>query len=124
MDKITAGKSMSVGEILQWQWNGYAQFHQSRANLYMHIIAVPLFLLANISLLVAMAQLSFVAAILSVIVMAVSMAVQGKGHKKEEHPAIPFSSPMNAITRIFLEQWITFPRFVISGGWLKALRAC
>jgi hypothetical protein len=27
------------------------------------------------------------------------------------------------VGRIFFEQWITFPRFVLSGGWLRALRS-
>jgi hypothetical protein len=29
---------------------------------------------------------------------------------------------MNAVARLFLEQWITFPRFLLSGGWSRALR--
>ena len=29
---------------------------------------------------------------------------------------------MQALSRIFLEQWVTFPRFVFSGGWWRALR--
>ena len=36
--------------------------------------------------------------------------------------APPFTSPANAVARIFCEQWITFPRFVLSGGWYRALR--
>jgi hypothetical protein len=27
------------------------------------------------------------------------------------------------VTRIFAEQFITFPRFVLSGGWSRAYRA-
>jgi hypothetical protein len=68
-------------------------------------------------------MLTFVAAIVTVTVMAISMALLGEGHKKENNPAIPFASPMNAITRIFLAQWIAFPGFVISGGWLRSVRA-
>jgi len=30
---------------------------------------------------------------------------------------------VNALTRIFAEQFITFPRFVLSGGWGRAYRA-
>jgi len=30
---------------------------------------------------------------------------------------------MTVRARIFLEQWITFPRFVLSGGWYHAWRA-
>jgi len=35
----------------------------------------------------------------------------------------PFTGPLNAMSRIFLEQWVTFPRFVLSGGWSHAMRA-
>jgi hypothetical protein len=52
----------------------------------------------------------------------VSIALQGRGHRGEPVPPVPFSSSGNALARIFLEQWITFPRFVLSGGWSRALR--
>jgi hypothetical protein len=55
--------------------------------------------------------------------MAVSFAVQGFGHGREPNPSIPFAGPVNAFARVFLEQWITFPRFVLVGGWLRALRS-
>ena len=54
--------------------------------------------------------------------MALSMALQGRGHQREPVPPVPFSGAGNAIARIFLEQWITFPRFVLTGGWWRALR--
>jgi len=54
--------------------------------------------------------------------MGISIALQGRGHRGEATPPEPFTSPMNALARIFLEQWLTFPRFVLSGGWLRALR--
>lgn len=34
----------------------------------------------------------------------------------------PFTSRSNAVARLLLEQWINFPRFVLSGKWLRALR--
>jgi hypothetical protein len=37
-------------------------------------------------------------------------------------PPEPFTGPLNAVARIFLEQWITFPLFVLSGSWWKAVR--
>ena len=49
------------------------------------------------------------------------VALQGRGHRKEPVPPEPFTGLGNALSRIFLEQWITFPRFVLSGGWLRAL---
>jgi hypothetical protein len=113
---------VNVLELLRWQWGGYPRYHRSRANLLLHIAAVPLFLAANISLVAAIAKRSIVFAAISLVVMVVSVALQGRGHRQEKVPPELFTGPTNAVSRIFLEQWVTFPRFVISGGWFRALR--
>ena len=113
---------MSVAELLRWQWNGYPRFHRSRANLRIHIVVVPLFLLGNVALVLGLLKGSAPVGAVSVVAMGVSVALQGRGHKQEEVPPEPFTSPVNAVLRIFLEQWITFPRFVISGKWRRAIR--
>lgn len=108
--------------LLAWQWDGYARYHQSRANLLLHIVLVPLFLAGNIALIVGIIRLSWIEALTGLALMAFSMALQGRGHRIEAVPPVPFSGPANALSRIFLEQWITFPRFVVSGAWWRALR--
>jgi hypothetical protein len=113
---------MGVGELLKWQWEGYTRYHGSRANLLIHIVVVPMFLLGNVGLVAALARGSLLCTGFSVAAMIVSVALQGKGHGMERVPPEPFTGPLNAISRIFLEQWITFPRFVLSGGWSRALR--
>ena len=35
---------------------------------------------------------------------------------------MPFSGPDDVVTRLLVEQWVTFPRFVFSGGWYRNLR--
>lgn len=109
-------------KLLRWQWEGYPRYHQSRRNLLMHIVVVPLFLLGNIALLGAVLQGSWLTALLAIAAMVASVAVQGRGHAAEPIPAEPFTSKFNAVSRIFCEQWVTFPRFVLSGGWVNALR--
>lgn len=113
---------MGVAALLAWQWDGYERYHQSRANLLMHIVVVPMFLAANVSLLACLATRLWWGALASLVLMVVSIAVQGRGHKIETVPPVPFSSAGNAVARLLLEQWVTFPRFVLSGGWLRALR--
>jgi phage terminase small subunit len=113
---------LSVPELLRWQWSGYSGYHRSRANLLMHIVVVPMFLAGNIGLIVALVQRAPLLAIVSIIAMVVSVAVQGRGHGGEELPPAPFTGRANAVSRILLEQWVTFPRFVLSGGWWRALR--
>ena len=113
---------MGISELLRWQWDGYANYHASKANLLLHIVVVPLFLLGNVILVVALLQGAMWPALAGLVAMVVSFALQGKGHSMEAVPSIPFASPLQAVARIFIEQWINFPRFVLSGGWLRALR--
>lgn len=113
---------MSIPELLRWQWSGYPRYHHSRANLLIHVVVVPLFLVGNVGLVAALVERSLVLGLTSLIAMVVSVALQGRGHRQEDIPPEPFTSHTNAVSRIFLEQWVTFPRFVISGGWLRALR--
>jgi hypothetical protein len=113
---------MSLPELLRWQWDGYPRYHRSRANLLLHIVVVPLFLAGNLAILVGLALLAWVPAVAGVAATVVSLALQGRGHRGEPVPPEPFTSPLNAVARLLCEQWITFPRFVLSGGWLAALR--
>ena len=114
---------MTIRELLRWQWEGYPRYHHSRFNLLLHIVVVPLFLMGNVALLAGLARQSWVVAGGAAAVMVISVVLQGRGHRQEPVPPEPFTSPGNAVARIFCEQWITFPRFVLSGGWLRALRA-
>ncbi len=113
---------MGVQALLEWQWNGYPKYHRSRANLLLHIVVVPLFLIGNVGLVVALLDRSAVLGIGSLLAMVVSLALQGRGHGREAVAPEPFTSAGNAVSRIFLEQWVTFPRFVVTGGWIRALR--
>lgn len=108
--------------LLRWQWDGYSRYHCSRFNLLLHIVVVPLFLLGNVVLVVALVQRSWLAALGGAAAMLISVTLQGRGHRTEVVPPEPFTGPLNAVSRIFLEQWVTFPRFVLSGNWVKALR--
>jgi len=115
MDQIAPG-------LLAWQWEGYARYHQSRANLLMHIVLVPVFLAGNVAVAVGFLRFDWIEALVGTGCMTISMALQGRGHQGEPVPPIPFSGAGNALARTFLEQWITFPRFVLSGGWWAAFR--
>jgi hypothetical protein len=114
---------MNISELLRWQFTGYEKFHKSHANLLIHIVVVPLFLLGNIGLVAALATSSWIAAASALAAMIVSVALQGHGHGLERNPPEPFTGAANAVARIFLEQWVTFPRFVVTGAWLRALLA-
>lgn len=114
---------MKLGELLHWQWQGYARNHRARSNLLLHIVLVPLFIAGNIAFVLGIVWLSWWLAPAGIVATFISIAAQGRGHKAEPNPPEPFTGVGNALSRIFLEQWITFPRFVLSGGWLRALRS-
>lgn len=114
---------MSRESLLQWQWADYAQKHRSRANLMLHIVAVPLFQISTIALL----YLSFTGHTRALFTAAsgivVSLVTQSRGHAMEPEAPEPFHGLGDFVRRFLAEQWVTFPRFVLSGGWLRNLRA-
>ncbi len=114
---------MGPSELLRWQWQGYTGYHRNRRNLLLHIFAVPLFWLGTVLLVMAAVRLAWPMSIAGAACILVSVVVQGQGHKLEPTPPAPFTSPWNFIGRLFFEQWITFPRFLISGGWARNLTA-
>lgn len=114
---------MSVHQFLRWQWSDYSAKHRSRANLLIHIVAVPLFQVGTLLLVCSALQRAAVVAGLSVACLVASLAMQARGHRLEAEPPAPFRGAGDLIRRIVAEQWITFPRFVLSGGWYKNLKA-
>ncbi len=113
---------MKISELIQWQWGSYNKYHRSSTNLVVHIVAVPIFMVGTILLVLAILNLKLWSALLAVALMVAAMAAQGVAHAREDYPPEPFKTLQEALTRIFLEQWFTFPRFVLSGRWYAALR--
>ncbi len=114
---------MSVQELLRWQWSDYSAKHRSRANLFIHIVAVPLFQIATVLVLYGVLHRMVLALALAVAGLVVSVAVQGRGHRLEAEPPTPFAGTGDFVRRLLAEQWVTFPRFVLSGGWSRNLKA-
>jgi len=109
--------------LLAWQWSDYTAKHRDRGNLLLHAVAVPLFLVSTLALVGALVTRAPVAALVAVVGMGVSVALQGRGHRREREAPTPFDGAGDFVTRFFVEQWVTFPRFVLSGGWLRNFRA-
>jgi hypothetical protein len=108
--------------LLSWQWEGYPRFHGDRVNLAIHIVAVPSFIASAAALAASLATTRWAVAAGSLLTLAAAFLVQGMGHGREVTPAIPFAGLTDAVTRILAEQFITFPRFVITGAWCAAFR--
>ena len=108
--------------LLAWQWSDDVAKHRDRGYLLTHVVAVPLFQVATLVLLGALIGRSVTAAILAVLAMIVSLVLQGRGHRREPEAPTPFDGAADFVSRFIVEQWITFPRFVLSGAWAANLR--
>lgn len=106
--------------LIRWQWEGYPQFHTDRRNLILHVLTVPLFLAGTVA--VALSPLYRWLA-LGAVGNLLAVALQGRGHRLEPAPPLPFRGPFDVVARLFVEQWVTFPRFVLSGSFARAWRA-
>ncbi len=113
---------MAEPGLLAWQWSLYPRNHRNRTNLLLHIASVPLFIAGTGALVAAPFVGHWWLAAVAPVAMAGAMAVQGRGHRLEAEPPVPFRGPVDVARRIFAEQLITFPRYVLSGGWSRAWR--
>lgn len=109
------------GGLLNWQWLGYSRNHRDRLNLVLHIVAVPAFVAGILAMLSLASKGFFAGAAVAFVFAAAAFAVQGIGHKREAQAPVPFDGPGDFVARVFAEQFITFPRFVLSGNWMRNL---
>ena len=109
--------------LLDWQWSDYSAKHRSRTNLLLHIVTVPLFQVGCVLLVGAAAARSSVGMGLGILGMFAALVIQGRGHRGERDAPVPFAGAADFVSRFVVEQWVTFPRFVLSGGWRRNLKA-
>jgi hypothetical protein len=107
--------------LLSWQWALYARGHRRRATLAVHALTVPLFCAGGVVVVAAPFVTPWLA-VAGVLAMGLAIAAQGRTHAREPAAPVPFSGPGDFVARIFFEQWITFPRFVLSGAFARAWR--
>jgi uncharacterized membrane protein YGL010W len=109
------------GGLLAWQWDTYERNHRDRLNLCVHFLAVPMFIAAVAASLVHLLRAEWLGAGVSLGVLVLAFLLQGFGHRREALAPVPFDGPADFLGRVFAEQFITFPRFVLSGGWMRNL---
>ena len=44
-----------------------------------------------------------------------------RNRRRERETPVPFDGAVDFVSRFVAEQWVTFPRFVLSGGWYRNL---
>jgi hypothetical protein len=107
--------------LLAWQWQNYPHAHRERQNLWVHALTVPLFMAGTLAVPLALVFGAFLVPV-GLFAMLLAFAAQGRGHRRESGAPLPFRGPLDVVRRVFLEQWITFPRYVLSGDFGGALR--
>jgi hypothetical protein len=106
------------GGLLAWQWRLYSAGHRDRRNLLVHALTVPAFVVGTGAVAVSPWLGWWTAAGAGAAALAV--ALQGRSHRLERTPPVPFSGPLDVVARLLAEQWVTFPRFVLSGAFGRA----
>ncbi len=88
----------------------------------MHAVTVPLFMAGTCALALAAFSGAWLLGI-ALPAMLLPVALQGRAHRLEAVAPIPFRGPVDVAVRLFVEQWITFPRFVLGGGFARQWHA-
>ncbi|HET9035263.1 MAG TPA: terminase [Myxococcaceae bacterium] len=107
------------GPLLAWQWSRYPAGHRDRRNLLAHALTAPVFQVGTVAVVMAPFVNPWLAP-LGLGAMAGVMALQARTHRLERASPSPFRGPADLVARLFVEQWITFPRYVVTGGFREA----
>lgn len=108
--------------LLSWQLENYPLAHSTRQNLLLHAVTAPAFITGFALVPVGAALGVWQFAALGAMLMFMTLVSQARGHRREPNAPLPFASPLDFVARFTLEQTVTFPRFVLSGGFAKAWR--
>lgn len=118
---------MTFPELLEAQWSDYSERHRNKANLMIHIVAVPLVWLAAIQvfggLVLSLIGVGGFNVIFGALVQAgVALFAQHWGNGMEAVKPAPFAPTRDYAMGLAAEQLVTFPRFVLTGQWLRNLQ--
>ena len=106
-------------DLLRWQWSLYPAGHTTRFGLVVHLVTVPLFQAGTVSVLRSPLFGGW-PALGGLLAMIGALVAQGRAHRAEPTAPEAFLGPVDAVSRLVAEQWVTFPRFVLSGGFAAA----
>lgn len=116
---------MTFLDLVEKQWSNYADRHRNRRNLLIHAAAVPVMWLGAFQLVggVFLVLLGVPGApgmlAWAAVFIGASLFAQAQGHSGEAIEPEKFADAGDFARRLVAEQFINFPRFVLSGGWLR-----
>jgi hypothetical protein len=114
--------AMAFRELVAWAWQETPPVHTNRANLLIHLVAVPLFVLGHLVAAIGIVSLAGWAVVVGLGSIVLSLVLQKGGHALEPTPVHAFSSTRDVIRRLYAEQFCNFWRFLFSGQWYASFR--
>lgn len=109
------------GGLLAWQFRNYSKGHRDRRNLALHAATAPFFIAGTLAVVLATFT-SLWLLVFAAPALVLPLVLQGRGHRLEATPPSRFLGPGDFAARLLAEQWLTFPRYVLSGGFARAWR--
>jgi hypothetical protein len=119
---------MTFPELVDQQWSDYADRHRDKTHLMLKIVAVPLAWLAVIQAFGALLLLllpgvpGFGALAWAFVMIAVSVFLQVRGAALEASKPKPFAFTKDTALWFAADDFVNFPRFVLTGEWLRNLK--
>ena len=119
---------MTFPEQVDQQWSDYAERHRDKTHLMLKIVAVPLVWLAVIQAFGALLLLllpgvsGFGALVWALVMVAIGGFLQVRGATMETVKSRPFAMNKDYALWFAADNFVNFPRFVLTGDWLKALK--
>ena len=110
-----------AGGVLAGPGRGFSRYPRERSTRLTHRMAGPAYIAATLATATQALQAQWFGAAVAFVFAAIAFAVQGVGHKRERTAPEPFSGAGDFAARMLAEQFITFPRFVLSGQWARNL---
>jgi uncharacterized membrane protein YGL010W len=109
--------------VSEAQLDDYARRHRDGLNLLVHLVTVPLFALGVGVGVAALVHREPVLVSLCVALVVYSLLMQRWGHRREQIAARRQRKAADALARFLHEQFVLFPRFVLSGRWRENYEA-
>lgn len=107
--------------LLEWQWRDYSRCHHDRVNLLVHMVTVPAFLGGMLAAVTQALHRQWFGAAVSVAFSLLAYGVQRLSQRRERVAVEPSANIVDFVACMFAEQCVTFPRFVLTGGWMRNL---
>lgn len=100
----------------------YRRVHSTKSNLLIHLVTVPLFVMSAVLWVLALLVGAIPAVMVWTVTAIIAVMLQRHGHRREPESQPEVTGALAIAGQWFAEQFVIFPWFVVSGGWLKQWR--